>query len=755
MGVLSCCLFAVCSLFIKGWSVSPQDHSNNSLMRKHLQVSSVVIQSTGKLVHSSNVARCISTCDLNFSKLVSNPCGSGGQFEENPPESEIRFGRVCGTKGEGIDLVLVSMTPYIAKPEKNRVIKSMFQLNLQAGTKATFQFRLVKSGTNEAVQVKDLIFSILDLDAHGAQHEQIIAPNYADFAMGKGVREISQSVFQATRHGTLSNNPISIKPLNDVQKELVLSLRYQDVSTWEVTFSITTGPTPDRNFFLGGATDLMPAAVCPHPDEDVLEPMDFHPDNDVLEPTREILEPMDSPTPILQPIPVPTCKICDLNFARLISNPFGNSANLQTSQPGMVIRFSEVCAIVGGGVDLLVVSMTPYTARPKVNKVVDTMFRLNLQSSTMTTFQFRLVKSGTEESITVDDLFFSILDLDGDGAERQQIIAPNYAEFTMGKGVRKINQSFFESTKKGTMCNNPTVIKPLSGVQKLSVLSLRYRSVHTWDVTFSITEGPNSDRSFFLGGATELMPATLCPPPTPIPIPSPDNDPTPQPSMIPIPTSSPTPPYCPSECNLNFANFVSGQIGNSGEFEKVASGWEIRFSKVCATNNTVIDLVVVSTTSYTAKFRNNRVLDTMFVLNLQTGTETSFKFRLVASGTDKTVLVSRLLFSVLDLDGQDATHERITAPGYSDFVKGQLVRQINTYSFESTTDGDKWDNPTSAEALDAAQKARAVSLRYRCLHTWEVTFSVTAGKQGRNFVLGGATSLMPATCQDIDKMDVC
>lgn len=176
---------------------------------------------------------------------------------------------------------------------------------------------------------------------------------------------------------------------------------------------------------------------------------------------------------------------------------------------------------------------------------------------------------------------------------------------------------------------------------------------------------------------------------------------------------------------------------------------------MCATNDTEVDLVVVSQTPYTARFQKNSVVDTMFKLNVRTGTEAKFQFRLVASGTDKAVQVNSLIFSVLDLDGQCTTHERITAPGYSEVAMGQGVRQINADSFESARDGTKYDNPTSVGALDTAQTERTVSLRYRCLQTWEVTFSVSRGRQSRNFYLGGATPLMPANYRHTDKLGGC
>jgi len=260
----------------------------------HVMRRGAIIRSSGDIVimQGSNCRNSTSrtTCNLNFSQFLNSPFTDNiATFQTTPPGLKLKFGEVCMSRNRKIDLVVKSLSDYSSQFAHNKVIGNMFQLNLRSGTQANFSFELVSGETEEPVTVDELIFSVLDLGGSGKVQKRITCPGISSVAGGTGVCQLQPSVFQSWHDGAVSAP-------KQTGWDYALSIRYEKVTSWNVEFATVGGVTEGENFFLAGASALMPAnTMCSRDSEtDQLAPC----------PERPILSPTASPTPV--PTPVPT-----------------------------------------------------------------------------------------------------------------------------------------------------------------------------------------------------------------------------------------------------------------------------------------------------------------------------------------------------------------------------------------------------------------------------------------------------------------
>jgi len=156
-------------------------------------------------------------------------------------------------------------TPFTTKPSKNGVIGRMYRLNMQQGSNTTLEFTLLKQGTTEQASVKDLYFSVLDLDSNNNEPKQtqtVELSGPSEVFNGNAVSETVENgkyKFVSLRGGDETDNPVDLDNLTDVALSSTVSLRYADTYTWTVTLSVQGNDPYGRSFFIGGASQLKPS----------------------------------------------------------------------------------------------------------------------------------------------------------------------------------------------------------------------------------------------------------------------------------------------------------------------------------------------------------------------------------------------------------------------------------------------------------------------------------------------------------------
>lgn len=144
----------------------------------------------------------------------------------------------------------------------------------------------------------------------------------------------------------------------------------------------------------------------------------------------------------------------------------------------------------------------------------------------------------------------------------------------------------------------------------------------------------------------------------------------------------------------------------------------------------------------------------MAQVNVRCGTETTFEFSFVESGTDTLAALSNTFFSVYDLD-QPKPSKKFPETGHefaifttppsaykltpNTEVTANGTMADGTLQFTSTTWGTLSDNPTDPRALTDLQKSRSVTVWYSDASKFQVTLGATCPNKefGRNMLFAG------------------
>jgi len=204
------------------------------------------------------------------------------------------------------------------------------------------------------------------------------------------------------------------------------------------------------------------------------------------------------------------CSVCDVDF----STPEDSNAGLETFltlPAGLKTKFKNACTVAGETLDMVLTTESNWTTKLKHDKVVGTMSQTNVKSGTSVAWDFQLVSAATGQPVVVDNVIFSVLDVDSGGAVFQQVKINGFSAIAAGAGICEAQPGVFESTTDGDESDNPTSTMELTAAQEDSVLSLNFKKVSGWKVTLSIPKDVKGGRNFFVGGATKLMtPAAVC-----------------------------------------------------------------------------------------------------------------------------------------------------------------------------------------------------------------------------------------------------
>jgi hypothetical protein len=155
--------------------------------------------------------------------VQNNMCGDGGG------EQELRYGRALTQNGVSMDLVVTPVGAYDCGRVTNEKFGSKTAeiglLAVQAGTEAEFEFRFVRSGTNELVAPESLMISMLDIDQgkNGKQRESVqMCGNGGAIVTDDSELEVTSNgdctTVTSTTHGTGRDNPTSVAGMSQMQR---------------------------------------------------------------------------------------------------------------------------------------------------------------------------------------------------------------------------------------------------------------------------------------------------------------------------------------------------------------------------------------------------------------------------------------------------------------------------------------------------------------------------------------------------------
>jgi len=166
---------------------------------------------------------------------------------------------------------------------------------------------------------------------------------------------------------------------------------------------------------------------------------------------------------------------------------------------------------------------------------------------------------------------------------------------------------------------------------------------------------------------------------------------------------------------LTLDNVVTSNMCGTGAGEQ-----ELRFGRALTQNGVNMDLVVTPVGDYDC----GRVTNEKFgsrnadigLLAVQAGTEATFEFRFVRSGTSDPIAPQSLMISMLDLDQgkKDKQRESVEFCGnggaiVTDDSELEVTTNGDCTTVTSTTHGTGRDNPTSVTGMSQMQRARTAA----------------------------------------------
>jgi len=194
--------------------------------------------------------------------VQNNMCGTGGG------EQELRYGRALTQNGVNMDLVVTPVGDYDCGRVTNEKFGSknadIGLMGVQAGTEAEFEFRFVRSGTNEPVAPTNLMMTFLDLDQgkKGKQRESVTLCGQGgaivtDDSEVEVVANGDCTTVTSTTHGNGKDNPTSVTGMSQMQRARTAAFPVSG-SSFNVKLAVSKKGHNPRKFEFAGH----PSVAC-------------------------------------------------------------------------------------------------------------------------------------------------------------------------------------------------------------------------------------------------------------------------------------------------------------------------------------------------------------------------------------------------------------------------------------------------------------------------------------------------------------
>jgi hypothetical protein len=178
--------------------------------------------------------------------------------------AEIRFSNVAMTSGGSVDLVVTNSTMYYGKNlERNGESDCFGQINVKAGSSVKLSFRFVQTGTSESVKLPRSFFTVYDIDESKKGMQEAVTFNTA--VSGYWLMATSELVtttndegltFTSTVAGVNGDNPTSPENLSLEQRDRAVTVQFDGVDEYVITFSAIGEGNGGRNFMFAGHSSL-------------------------------------------------------------------------------------------------------------------------------------------------------------------------------------------------------------------------------------------------------------------------------------------------------------------------------------------------------------------------------------------------------------------------------------------------------------------------------------------------------------------
>lgn len=195
----------------------------------------------------------------------------------------------------------------------------------------------------------------------------------------------------------------------------------------------------------------------------------------------------------------------------------------------------------------------------------------------------------------------------------------------------------------------------------------------------------------------------------------------------------------------------------------------MRYTRVGTSAGKPFDLVVTSANYESDGPEKNGIKDSFGMINVGVATSADLTFTFRDSDSDAEVSLDSFFFSVADLDYSSGTKETLVSGDQDTFI----VTADNDFVVESIADGrksftangigKKCDNPSNPLDLKVVtckdklidQKKRTVMFVFSHRSSFGMTFQVSEGTGGRNFMFAGRTNLAtPCSGQGVGLLEV-
>lgn len=224
---------------------------------------------TGNLIFPSP-KRSICRNGLKFKTMSNNNLRGVGPNHND--EGNMRFTETL----PGVDLVIKADQNYQAfNPARNGIHLGKFgRINMKSGTQSMFNFRFVRSGTEEPVRVNEFIFTVFDIDQFKRCYGRmsVNASHYSSYHVGDNtelvvktdagdVGRTATSSFMSSQSGTGSDNPKQPRELTALQAARSVSFVFRNRKFFNMGFEISDAAA-GQNILFGGKSSLLDS-VCP------------------------------------------------------------------------------------------------------------------------------------------------------------------------------------------------------------------------------------------------------------------------------------------------------------------------------------------------------------------------------------------------------------------------------------------------------------------------------------------------------------
>jgi len=346
------------------------------------------------------------------------------------------------------------------------------------------KFSFVDAETDTPVVMNDFTFTVFDLDEgpNGTAKESFTVGGFVgDYMMDFTTIKTTdlpdgRRQYASTTHGRGTNNPFDAYDLSEVAASHAVSLEFPaGLSDFTVNYAVTKAAEkelrPDymgRNFQFAGVSSLY---YCKQ-------------------------------TPVA----------IDYGLARTVYSNLGGHGPDSDSPEG--VRYTNIATFNGKPIDLLVNAVGDYRPwRNTANGVKGKYGVLNMRYAASATFDFTFIGTEDDAPVTLDSVYFSILDLDEGkrGKLKESIIVDNFAAswLTEDTEIKTLTQGNgavrFDSSTPGTGKDNPVDPMNLSERQKNRGATFLFDTVSTFRLSLEVAGGPKSGRNFMFTGKSAVV----------------------------------------------------------------------------------------------------------------------------------------------------------------------------------------------------------------------------------------------------------